>query len=241
MNVEGSRKRKKNTLSGPPKKKGKLTLSKVNAKVNKLIRAQDKKHIDYSVKWNETSTPASDILFKPTGTATVLNPITQGDGESNRDGNRAFMDSLLLRYHVRLADPTLATYRLLVIWDEAALGGIAANKYLDFSAVIAGEEALAPIRLDQSSTFKVLYDDTNGLGAGASKDVSVTGATVDMVTDVTCKRFIPIGSQSRWEVDGSTNPTSGAIVLVTVGNQWASATANPVQAGTLVARVRYTD
>lgn len=240
MNVEGTRKRKKNTLSGPPRKKGKLTLTKVNAKVNRLIRAQDRKHFDTTFKWDETS-PGPSILFKPTGTATILNPITQGDGESNRDGNRAFMESLLLRYHVRLRDPKLATYRLLVVWDNAVDTGVTADKYLDFNTVSPGNEALASIKLAEAAEFRVLYDDTNGLGDGVHRQTSVAGAAVDMVTDVTCKKFIKIREQSRWAADPATNPTSGGIVLVTVGNQWTTPTGTPLQNGTLVARVRYTD
>lgn len=234
----GTRKRKATTHGGPATKRSKLTLTKVNAKVNRLIRAQDKKHYDSAYKWNE----ASPIpLFKATGTATVLNPIAQGDGESNRDGNRAFMESLLLRYHIRLVDSKLATYRLLVIWDNSLESGVTPDKYLDFSGTIDGEEALAPINLGEGKEFKVLYDDTNGLGAGCNRQVSVAGASVDMVTDVTCKKFIKIGEQSRWFNDASINPTSGGIVLVTLGNQWATPTGTPIQNGTLVARVRYTD
>lgn len=240
MDVEGTRKRKKNTLGGPPKKKGKLTLSKVNAKVNRLIRAQDRKYVHFNIKWNESGT---FVPFFPSGKTIVLNQIAQGDGGSSRDGNRAFMESLLLRYHVRLIDDKLATYRLMVVWDHS-LGGSATpavSKYLDFDSVPAGEEATAPIKLENAHDFTVLYDDTNGLGKGCSRQVSVAGASINMVTDVTCKHFIKIGKQSVWLDDTTQYPQTGGLVLVTVGNQFTAPTGVPVQNGIIQARVRYTD
>lgn len=234
VSMSGTKKRKRGVITST-RKKPRLSLTKVNAKVNRLIRAQDKKHFDIAIKGDQTANPPQ---FPATGRATVLNAIPQGDGASNRDGNRAFMESVLLRYHLRLSDPTLGTYRVLVVWDHSVDSGVAAGKYLDFTAVDPGNEALAPLSMGEGAEFRVLYDDTNGLGGHRQV---VAGADGSEITDVQVKRYIRIGEQARWFNDAATNPTSGGIVLVTVGNTFIGPTATPIHAWAFSSRVRYTD
>lgn len=238
-------KRSYNAPGGGPKKyqkKRHVTVASVNSKVNKIMRTQEKKAKDFGVKaLNVTSS-----FYSPSGNVVNLIDIVQGDDIDSREGRRISVESFLLRYHIRYSEPTggsgnaLATIRTLVVWDKYPNGSLASGaEILDFSGIINGEEALAPMNLGNRDRFQVLFDDTNGLHKDAIRQNYGTGTLEE--SEVTCKTFVKVNKQSTWSDSTASVPTTGALLLVTVGNQWADASLQPQFRMTLVNRTRFID
>lgn len=220
------------------RKKRKVTVATVNAKVNKVLRTQEKKAFDWAVKSNQSS---PRVYFTPTGTVDNLTAIPGGDDINQREGRRIALDSLMFRYHIRMGTTggALDNYRLMIVCDKYPNAGVAsAAEILDFSTIIAGEEALAPLNLGNRDRFQVLYDDTSGTAAKLQKYGT---ATEGQLTDVIQKKYLKMDKQTTYADLTATVPQTGALLLVTVGNQWASATVAPSHHWTWVSRTRFID
>lgn len=230
----GSHKRKRSASVGTSRKKAR-TLA---ARVSKIEATIEHKSIDFAAKADATS---PTVYFKPTGQVTVLNEISAGDDLSNREGRRAMVESCFMRYHIRLRSADLAEYRHMLVWDKYANGAKAtAEEILDFSGVIDGEEAMAPLNLENRDRFNVLYDDTNGVGHPSLDRQGYGTASAGEAQDVQQKAYVKVGKVSTW--GGISNvPTTGALLLVTLGNTWTSPTAAPTQNFVGVYRTRFTD
>lgn len=229
------KKRKQRRAIGSSSKRPRLSLSTVNAKVNALNSRIERKSKDFADK-----SPMASV-FVPTGSVFVLNDIATGDNIDQREGRRITTESLLMRYHIRTGDASLGNYRLMIVWDRYP-GGVKAvsSDILDFSGVIDGEEALAPLNLSNRDRFQVLYDDTNGLGPGCHRQVYGTSAGVEE-QDVTCKHYINLGEATTYASEINGVAQTGALYLVVLGNQWTSATSGVQGFWTGVFRTRFSD
>lgn len=224
----------------PRSKKGRFSPS-LPKRVAKLERAVEHKSKDFAVK---SSYISPTKYFTPTGQIEVLNDMGQGDTLDTREGRRASMESLTMRYQIRINDVGggLANYRLMIVWDKYPNNGVAtADEILDFSTVIDGEEALAMPNLGNRERFQILYDDTNGIapGKGIKQVYGTSGGNLEC--DFSQKHYLKINKQSIWGGDLETLPTTGALLLVTVGNKFGDATQVPIHAWTGVFRTRFTD
>ena len=205
-------------------------------RVRKLERGIEKKHYDYALK-----ATAATGGYTHTGSAIRINLIPKGDDESSRTGREVWLESVLLRLHAQAVEANgLVGLRTIILYDKADDGGsINGSNYLDFSAVINGEEYLAPLRKDRTADLTVLYDDTMGLNKDSLMQVNgdAAGNTVFTIVSNAWRKI-----NKRTQFSSTTGIAStGSLILLLVGNQWASATADPDHKVALTTRVTYTD
>lgn len=110
----------------------------------------EKKPLDSRLTAQAVSTTA--------GVSSTFWACTQGDGESNRDGNQIKVISVLYRYMLTLNNmSTNSEVRIMLVLDKQCNGAAAA-----FGDVVddttAGDALISPYNLDNKFRFKVLYD-----------------------------------------------------------------------------------
>lgn len=210
----------------------------IAARVKKLESAIEKKNLDFALKATEATGGYTAV-----GTVIRLNGIPEGTSPNERIGRRVTLDSIWMRFHVTAEEADgLTGLRTIILFDSDPDGGsLTGQNYLDYSAVINGEEYLAPIRLDRADTVTVLYDDCNGSERNSNYQVNGTGTTTQV--HITGQGYRYLGNKDLVSTygEGSTIPVSGSLVMLLVGNQWASATANPLHRVALTHRLRYKD
>jgi len=229
----GKRKASGSLPRGPVKFRKKASLVK---RVSKLERSREKKYYDFALKATE-ATGAHTVA----GTVHRLNLVPLGDGVAERDGREIWMQSIQLRMAIETEEVTgLPNVRTIILYDKSDDGGtLSGANYLDYSTIINGDEALAPLRQDKLRDIQVLYDDLNGSNKDSMFQASGTAAGASVYHIV---------SNAWRKIDKPTtfNSTSGiaqygSLILLLVGNQWASATTSPKVRMNLVTRVAYTD
>lgn len=117
-----------------------------------------------------------------------ISAIAQGDGESNRDGRRAVLKSVMIEGLV-VIDATAASslanggsYKIALVWDKQTNGSqlSAENVYVDPTSTSL--DALTPRNLQFSQRFQVLAEKTlvvqpkAGAGDGTTNDSPATYA-----------------------------------------------------------------
>lgn len=233
-------------------KKAKTSLASLSKKVAKISKSIEHKNKDYSLR--ESSPIAGDVSgnYSPSGEVTHLSDIAQGDSSDQREGRRVMISSLLMRMHLRTAEianpgtqPALPTHRNIIIWDKYPNGVLpTVGEILDFSGVINGDEALAPMNMDNVDRFRVLFDDTNGfrkLGVDSDSHSTNTSTNVYVTRDTTINKFIDVNQGVSIFKDAASIPQTGALYWVSVGNRWGSTTNGPAYVINTTMRLKYTD
>lgn len=120
--------------------------------------------------WDKTysaavATTTAGAEADPAANSSCLNSISQGDGESNRDGRRCVLKKLILRGMLTLgptadqADGISArVVRVLVVLDKQT-NGVQLNSE-DVLADSAGVDVLSMVNLQHSRRFRILWDRT---------------------------------------------------------------------------------
>ncbi len=129
------------------RRRGKVTLKKVNRKVNKIINSQEVKIFD------------GVFALVPTvaGVIAWISPIVQGDDTNEREGNELLIKSIDIDFHVHKSVSTSdvpAIVRVMVMTDQQPTNGIAGlNTILQVA-----NETHSPIDRVSRGRFKFLYD-----------------------------------------------------------------------------------
>lgn len=235
MNVERGTRKRKRFVSGA-RKRFKPSLE---ARVRKIEKVIEKKYFDFALKATESTGG-----YTRDGSIHYLNFIPEGTGMAERVGDKLFLESVQLRLHATVEETNgLAGVRTILLYDQRGVtGALSAADFMDYSKIIDGEEYLAPLAVGNMDDVTVLFDDTNGASKDSWVQVTTSGTSASLATrtELTINAYRKIRRPTRYTGD-SNQPRSGTLVLLLIGNQWASATANPANRVALVTRVKYTD
>lgn len=178
---------------------------------------------------------SATYLCDTTGSVTALNLIDEGTTESSRIGRRVQIKSVQLRGMVDPVDgSTSACFaRVMLIWDKQVNGVIAT-----IAQILSAATSNSFMNLDNRERFVVLMD--KPFAVGAFSNVATTAyAQSPTVHAVNEYKQLPANSYTIYDGTGSGigDINTGALYLVTIGNQAAGAGARLVA----TTRVRYTD
>lgn len=235
MNVEGATRKRKRGVSGM-RKRFKPSLE---ARVRKIEKVIEKKYFDFALKATESTGGYTHL-----GKIYYINDVPEGTGYNERVGDKVFLESVHLRLHATVEETNgLAGLRTILLYDQRGVtSATSAADFLDYSGVINGEEYLAPIAVRNMDDVTVLFDDTNGSSKDSWVQVTTSGSSTALATrtELTINAYRKVRRPCRFTPAGS-QPRSGTLVLLLVGNQWGSPTADPANRVALVTRVKYTD
>jgi len=157
-----------------------------------------------------------------TGLVSILNIIPQGLTGSARIGQQVATKSCYYQYIVRLGSTATPTgIRFILLWDRQSDGAGAAPVITD---ILAQASPTSPMNLANRNRFVVLADDRTTLSPNG-----------DMIQFVNGYRKI---NQLSTYVDGTFQPNTGSLLLLTISDQTVSAN-EPTFTGNW--RVRFMD
>ncbi len=161
---------------------------------------------------------------------TTLNLMDVGSAVGQRNGRRAEMVSVYIRYCIQLgATETTSTVRLLLIYDKQANGAaITAPDVLDANT----PEAM--LNMDNRERFDILWDKTFGMNITAADSGSGPNQH-----HVFLKKFVKLRNREiifSGTGGGIADIATGALYLMSLSTEAVGATA-PV--GNFVTRLRY--
>lgn len=168
-----------------------------------------------------------------TGTVTCLNLIGEGDDYTNRDARQATIKSVQLHGWFGPSDTTttISKGRLLLVWDNAANGAIAA-----ITDILVAANAYSFPNINNQNRFTILRDMPFTIG-GIDTTATSTYAMSPSVFDVEVYLKINHITQFNGTAAAITSIQNGALLMVTIGTN-GSATAGTFNIGT---RVRFVD
>lgn len=144
--LAGARKRRSSYVS-----KKRVTAKAVNRKVMKLQKAIEWKHVDNTLNYSISTTP------------TILNltNITQGDGDSNRDGDKITISSVQLRLTTWNGDAPYNNLRVVVFkWPDILTAPVLEDLFI-LPPGLGQVPQTWPYNVDRIRArrgFKILYD-----------------------------------------------------------------------------------
>jgi len=181
-----------------------------------------------------------------TGQAFCLNNFAQGDTVTTRNGNKIFMDRLMLKYTVTnnqlLIGPV--NIRVIIVHDTSPSGqavnlGVAGSStflgptgVLD-NTTIVNNPHLMPEAFEMKYRYKLIYDKVHTLNPYGGDIYSITGntsATATMTATNVIDRsyfhscYIPLKKQAVYQ-DGTANVSSllkGSLVALCLSDQTAN-------------------
>lgn len=178
-----------------------LTVAKrANRKANRALKLFEDKYFDVNtapaaVDWN--------------GTLSVLNPVTQGDGVSNRDGDELAMKSVWFQAQMTIAAGLASsTMRVILLYDKAQTIG-AVNQIL--SVVGTASTVTSAYNFEYRNNYIVLYDKTFIID------------TINRATWQINKR-IRLNKKTVFQGGGSSTIRTGGLRLLLISNQTAGVT-----------------
>jgi len=168
------------------------------------------------------------------GTVTLINGIAQGNDFNNRDGRICNMKSVYWRYSVSPNSSTTTlnqgdSVRVMIVYDMQS-NGTAAN----IAQLFAGADCHSAMNLNYRDRFKVLYDKSVNMAAGA---YTATALTVGSPTTKTFNVYKKLDLETVFQSTGSgvADISTGSMFLIT----WGLANQASVVIGYM--RVRFTD
>ncbi len=129
------------------RRRGKITLKKVNRKVNKIISSQEMKIFDGV--FNLTPTVA--------GIVTWITPVVLGDRVNDREGNELDIKHLEVNYHVHKVGGVLdeaIIVRFMIFSDIQSTNGVIATNTL----LQVANELHSPLNRASRGRIRILYD-----------------------------------------------------------------------------------
>lgn len=215
---------------GGPKKKSKVTVASVNAKVNRLIRATERKSHDVTV---------TAVSIPLVGSVVSLNKILGATGESDgKEGRKVSMTSLHFRSYIGAAFDAITgvgIYRAMVVLDKRSDGALPA-----VTDILKTADPFSPLNVANSDRFVVLYDDTNGIGASLYELGGTTSLANRTQTSTTVKYMNLKGKLARYADDSTKEAIEGAIYYVSLGTDGPGTGPYPGVVN-FQSRLRYTD
>lgn len=150
-----------------------------------------------------------------TGTVTALNLIAVGDDNTTRDGRQVTIKSVNIKG--RLGPETTAQAsakcRLLLVWDNAANGALAA-----VGDILTSASAQAFPLVNNQQRFTILYDRSWTLGGQDTTTANATWIQAPVTFDVNAYKTLNAVTQYNGTAAAITSVQNGALLLVTVGD-----------------------
>jgi len=112
----------------------------------------------------------------PTGTVATnfsLSEVTQGDGDTNRDGDQFYVTSIQMKYHY-LGNPAYSTnvqyVRIILFqWTDSIASATVPSIQAILLDVSSNDAAVvSPYNHDTRYNFRILYDKTHGIGLAST-------------------------------------------------------------------------
>lgn len=158
----------------------------------------------------------------------LSNTITQGVGVSQRVGDSIKLKSLNFRIEVRgnLGSGDYHNMRVFIVrWFSDGTPAVA-----DLLAFTTNTQLrhLCQLNMNNTSHFKVLYDNTFSVGRNSTDDLP------EVIND---KFYLALRGEARWIGGGGTTPERGHVYLVAISD---SASVDAPQLNATI-RLRYTD
>lgn len=213
----------------PPNKKQKLAVpvTVVKAKSHRKKKKKclpEKKLIDVA---------ASGYACDTTGSVTALNLCPTGDDELARDGKQIEVLTCHLQGYIAPQDSTAGTSlcRVLVVWDAQPNGALAA-----VTDILTAATSIANTNLNNRRRFTILRDGRFVLGQISS---TATQSYAHSPGAHVYNEFIKVDRETLFNGTAAniSNITTGALLLVTIGNQAVNAGGTAI----LSSRVRFVD
>lgn len=204
---------KRSRAMSVPNPARRATLS-LNAKVNRLLRAQEVKFIDN----NLTATVAI-------GANTIINvgAVLSGTGSSDRDGLVIFWKSIAANY---ILTPAVTSYRVMYVLDTQPNGAVAA--VADILTAPTSPESL--INLSNRKRFVVLHDNYSGYAKG-----NYTIENAGTISKHPCRFYKKLNDvECTFPSTGGGIPTYGSLLFIVVAGSTAVTY-------TMYTRARFTD
>ena len=184
----------------------------------------EKKYVD---------TASATYVCDTTGTVTCLNLCNEGTGVSQRVGRKICMKSVQVRGIVDPVDgaTNACNARIMLVWDKQVNGVIAT-----IAEILSAATSNSFMNLDNRERFVVIMDKQVSVGAFNNTTGYAQSPTVHTINKY---KKLPMGSFTIYDGTGAgiADINTGALYLVTIGNQVAGEGARFVGA----CRVRYTD
>lgn len=163
----------------------------------------------------------------------LLNGISQGSDYTNREGRQATMHSVHIRGYVTPQNTTTTTQgiRLVLVWDNAANGAIAA-----VTDVMSADDDRAFANLSNQNRFTILRD-WHQVAGQLSTIATQTYALLPIVHDVDI--YVKLKSVTQYMGTGNSISAvqGGALLLIALG----AAASGSGSVSNLAARVRFSD
>lgn len=171
------------------------------------------------LKYIDSGATQSDV--DTTGVITLLNPIAQGDDNTNRDGRQVRTISCWLRLQHSLAgvnNVNSQTGRFIIFWDNASNGVLPT-----VAQVLVAANPNSFVNLNFQNRFTILYDHTSFYpGVNAAIAGVQSGVDGNMIN-----KYIKINATTTFIGTGGgiTTMGNGGLYLLQVGSQPAGNTA----------------
>lgn len=219
-------KRKFNRASGGgPSKRKKVTIASVNAKVNKMIRSSEKKWYDVG---QTLQIPAAGQVYS-------LSWVPVGDSPEQREGRKIGLTSLQIRVFIpALSTASVGKYRLMVVLDRQSDGGTA-PAVLD---ILEEATAFSQLNAWNSERFRVLFDDTNGIGAN-QYTTGLVGGAASRTQVTTINKYLKLDMETTFTAGNG--PSANHLYLLVIGDDGAAVPSAYSNDGVLRCRMRFTD
>lgn len=162
-----------------------------------------------------------DKSFSPTtdstGTVTVLTDITQGDAQTNRNGNSCRLKSLLFNYTMVKNGSASTTFVRLIIfqWFDDTNPTV--------TTVLEGANVNSPLSIANSNKYRIKYDKKVDLDAAAK-------------TSFMGEYYRKLNYELKWTAAGSTAYKEGHLWVLALSDQ-----ATNVPTVSIQTRVRFVD
>jgi len=178
------------------------------AKVNKLIRSQEK-------KWFDLGSTLSGFSNAVPSQVVQLNLIPEGIDEQQRIGRKIHLESSALTFAWEFPAPAAGEYvvscRMILVYDNQTNGTLPV--ITDF---LETDSPLSYMNLNNSKRFRVIYDNYNMCGKGDNFDgLSITGANGLQMYDRVYRR---LDDDCVYPGSATTNPNTGGYYLLVLTN-----------------------
>lgn len=168
-----------------------------------------------------------------TGSVTALNLTAVGDDNTTRDGRQIIVTSCHIRGLITNQDASTATSlaRWLLVWDKQPNGAIAT-----IANILAAATSISSTNLNNRERFVILRDKQYGVG---QIDTTATQTYTIAPGVHECNEYVKINARTTYGGTAAdiASVATGALLLVTIGNQAAASGAQL----TAATRVRFTD
>ena len=237
-----------------PNKKRKTTDSHVRrleARIKAIEHATELKEKSFISIAEFTSAQTSEEYGKD-GKVSIISTLAEGTGgtDGERVGSVVKWKKMFIR-HCNRFEGLNPNYRTAIVWDRQGVGAPSYTEIFKDDTLLDGDKPLSGVNLKNRERFTVLYDNINSEHKNARMQLTLgtTGGTFVEVVRETGEHYIDLSPEKYTSVfeDTNTIPTTGQLLLVTVGNTLAASgdPAGPVKGMTryinLNIRMRYTD